>query len=151
MMCLLTLSAPQLRSSSRRRQSQSHKVWPIPIIYLLCELILYDQILENFVCRDLLGKVISGKIGPNPNSKRAEATHRARDRNYTSLRPFGEATTYSSEKAEAEAATATMSFCMLLLIVSFTEHPFPFLGQIKIFIYSSKLQALEYTNILIKI
>ncbi|KAG2661209.1 hypothetical protein PVAP13_1KG488200 [Panicum virgatum] len=45
------------------------------------------------------------KNGPNPNSERAEETHRARDRNYTSFRAFREATTNSSEK---EAATTTM-------------------------------------------
>lgn len=37
----------------------------------LCELVLCDQMLEKFISRDLLGKVISRKIGPNPNSKRA--------------------------------------------------------------------------------
>ncbi|XBI71517.1 hypothetical protein VPH35_065719 [Triticum aestivum] len=37
-----------------------------------------------YPCRDLLGKTISGKIGPNLNSNRVEETHRARDRDNTS-------------------------------------------------------------------
>ena len=50
-------------------------------------------------------KLSPEKNGPNPNSERAEETHRARDRNYTSFRAFREATTNSSEK---EAATTRM-------------------------------------------
>ena len=106
MMCRLTLSAPQLKSSSQRPQSQSHKVWPVTITCLTCKEVLCDQILGTSICRDLLGKAISRKIGPNPNSERTEETHRARDRNYTSFRAFREATTNSSEK---EAATTTMT------------------------------------------
>jgi hypothetical protein len=93
------------------------------------------------VCRDLLGKVISRKIGPNPNSKRAEATHRARDRNYTSLWAFREATANSSEKAEVAAATMRLLYaspnCFFYSIQSYV-HPFLSLGKSR---YSSRFKT----------
>ena len=135
-MCRLTLSAPQLKSSSQRPQSQSHKVWPVTITCLTCKEVLCDQILGTSICRDLLGKAISRKIGPNPNSERTEETHRARDRNYTSFRAFREATTNSSEK---EAATTTMIVyayldCFYLIQIT---HTFFFLWEKQYILHGS--------------